>query len=84
VLGDTDSIDCPPLVGEASISLATACYRKQAINSNQGHDVDDVLYITFPGADAVPGRSGAKWDAESYSEFEQSLERLGDKLIERF
>lgn len=70
------------MVGEASISLATACYGT-SITGNNGHDQDDVLYIAFPGSDAVPGASGANWGASSYASFESSITALGDKLIQR-
>ncbi|TAQ87395.1 hypothetical protein B7494_g4279 [Chlorociboria aeruginascens] len=80
IWGDTNGNDGPPLVGEASISLATACYGKDKINGNEGHDGMDVLYIAFPGADALPGASGAKWDATSYSEFESSIAAIGNNL----
>jgi hypothetical protein len=70
------------MVGEASISLATACYGT-GITGNNGHDEDDVLYIAFPGADAVPGANGANWAASSYSAFESSITALGDRLIGR-
>ncbi|KAK0610371.1 chitosanase precursor [Bombardia bombarda] len=72
-----------PMVGEASISLATACYGKTAVNGNKGHDATDVLVIAFPGTDAVPGASGATWGASSYATFESSIEALGNKLIAR-
>lgn len=70
------------MVGEASISLATACYGT-SVNGNAGHDGDDVLYIAFPGADAVPGANGANWGAANYAAFESSITALGDKLIAR-
>ncbi|KAI5456792.1 family 75 glycoside hydrolase [Mariannaea sp. PMI_226] len=70
-----------PMVGEASISLATACFGK-GMNGNAGHDGNDVLYIAFPGSDAVPGAK-AKWNAGSYAQFEASIQSLGDKLISR-
>lgn len=70
------------MVGEASISLATACFGKK-INGNSGHDEDDVLYIAFTGQDAVPGAHGAAWSAKSYDEFEKSITALGDKLVAR-
>ncbi|KAI0139033.1 glycoside hydrolase family 75 protein [Hypoxylon sp. NC0597] len=70
------------VVGEASISLATACFGK-SMNGNNGHDENDVLYIAFTGKDAVPGKNGAKWDAKNYDEFESSIQGLGDKLIQR-
>lgn len=70
------------MVGEASISLATACYGTSMTGDN-GHDPDDVLYIAFPGSDAVPGANGANWGASSYSSFESSITGLGDRLIQR-
>lgn len=70
------------MVGEASISLATACYGK-GMNGNSGHDANDVLYIAFPGSDAVPGAKGAKWTAQNFNDFENSITALGDKLIQR-
>ncbi|KAK3689730.1 glycoside hydrolase family 75 protein [Podospora appendiculata] len=71
-----------PVVGEASISLATACYGT-SVNGNSGHDEDDVLYIAFPGTDAVPGASGANWAASNYAAFESSIEAKGNALIAR-
>lgn len=53
------------------------------MNGNNGYDGDDVLYIAFPGADAVPGPDGAKWDAAGFDEFEESIRALGDKLTAR-
>lgn len=70
------------MVGEASISLATACYGT-SINGNSGHDDNDVLFLAFPGSDAVPGKSGAKWTASNYDTFEASIKSLGDTLIGR-
>jgi hypothetical protein len=70
------------MVGEASISLATACFGT-GVNGNAGYDGNDVLYIAFTGADAVPGASGAKWNAQNYNDFENSIAALGDKLIQR-
>ena len=84
IWGDTNGDDGPQaMVGEASISLATACFGKSAVNGNSGHDDNDVLFIAFPGHDAVPGKSGAKWHAGSYDEFAGSIAGLGDKLIQR-
>ncbi|KPM45293.1 hypothetical protein AK830_g1259 [Neonectria ditissima] len=70
------------MVGEVSISLATACYGKE-MNGNNGHDENDVLYIAFPGRDAVPGAKGASWKAKNYAAFEESITGLGDQLIAR-
>ncbi|KAH6952616.1 fungal chitosanase of glycosyl hydrolase group 75-domain-containing protein [Fusarium avenaceum] len=70
------------MVGEAAISLATACFGK-SINGNNGHDEDDVLYIAFPGSDAVPGEDGADWKAKNFKDFEASLSSVGDELVKR-
>lgn len=53
------------------------------MNGNAGHDQSDVLYIAFPGKDAVPGAQGAKWAAGSYDEFEGSISALGNRLLKR-
>ncbi|KAG5657302.1 hypothetical protein KAF25_005866 [Fusarium avenaceum] len=83
IWGDTNGDDAPQaLVGEAAISLATACFGT-GINGNAGHDENDVLYIAFTGKDAVPGANGANWAAKSYNDFAQSIKGLGDKLIQR-
>jgi hypothetical protein len=70
------------MVGEAAISLATACFGNR-MNGNFGHDDNDVLYIAFQGKDAVPGAKGAAWDATSAEAFQQSIAEQGDKLVER-
>ncbi|KAI1172702.1 chitosanase [Nemania sp. FL0916] len=81
IWGDENGDDGPKaMVGEASISLATACFGYD-INGNNGHEQTDVLYIAFPGTAAVPGASGAKWNAANYDEFEASIEALGDSLV---
>lgn len=70
------------MVGEASISLATACFGT-SVNGNSGHDENDVLFIAFPGSDAVPGADGADWAAQNYDDFEASITDLGNTLIQR-
>jgi hypothetical protein len=50
---------------------------------NNGHDEPDVLYLAFPGSDAVPGANGASWGAVSWKVFEASIEGLGSTLIQR-
>ncbi|KAK3294355.1 glycoside hydrolase family 75 protein, partial [Chaetomium fimeti] len=83
IWGDTNGDDgAKPMVGEASISLATACFGT-SMNGNNGHDETDVLYLAFPGSDAVPGADGANWGADSWQAFEASIEGLGNKLIQR-
>lgn len=59
--------------------MATACFG-DGMNWNNGHGEQDVLYIAFPGQDAVPG-SSAKWDASDFDDFEGSISALGDKLV---
>jgi len=70
------------MVGEAAISLATACYGNR-MNGNFGHSDDDVLYIAFVGEDAVPGADGARWNASSAGAFQESITALGDELVDR-
>lgn len=83
VWGDTNGDDGQfPMVGEASISLATACFGHR-VNGNSGYDDDDVLYIAFVGEDAVPGAKGANWSATDSRAFEKSIEKIGDMLVER-
>ena len=69
-----------PLVGEASLALAQACYPK-GITCDNGHDQTDVLYIAFTGDDAVPG-SKADWAATSFNDFEDSIADLGNSLVQ--
>ena len=83
VWGDTNGDDGPrPMVGEASISLATECYG-QGMSGDRGHSATDVLYLAFTGDEAVPGVNGANWSANSVAEFEQSIQALGDSLVAR-
>ncbi|KAG9252431.1 putative chitosanase [Emericellopsis atlantica] len=79
VWGDTNGDDGNPLVGEASISLATRCFGTD-VNGNSGYDGQDVLYIFFTGDDAVPGEQ-ADWQADSSDAFQDSLQTIGDRLI---
>ncbi|KAL3466904.1 fungal chitosanase of glycosyl hydrolase group 75-domain-containing protein [Aspergillus heterothallicus] len=89
VWGDVNGDDGPPLVGEASLALATACFG-HAVNGSNGWDGDDVLYLAFRGSGAVVpgggggggGAEGVKWDARSFEEFEAGIEGLGDRLVE--
>ncbi|KAF9877999.1 zn 2cys6 transcription factor [Colletotrichum karsti] len=76
IWGDTNGDDGPQaMVGEASISLATACFGN-GVHGNQGHDINDVLYIAFTGNDAVPGATGANWSASNADEFSKSINAL--------
>ncbi|KAK1479562.1 fungal chitosanase [Colletotrichum cuscutae] len=83
IWADTNGDDgSQAMVGEASLSLATACFGT-GMNGNAGHDQSDVLYIAFPGKDAVPGAHGATWAANTYDEFEDSISALGNRLLKR-
>jgi hypothetical protein len=82
IWGDTNGDDGPPLVGEASLATGTLCYG-DVVNGNTGYDGTDVLYIAFTGQDAVPGKKGAAWEANSTATFEASIQTLGDTLISR-
>ncbi|KAL1871241.1 serine/threonine-protein kinase HAL4/sat4 [Paecilomyces lecythidis] len=80
VWGDTNGgVD----TGEASISLATACFPDGNITADNGHRAHDVLYLGFTGRSAVPRRDGARWTASKFEEFEASLARIGDRLVRR-
>ncbi|KAK5624916.1 hypothetical protein RRF57_000632 [Xylaria bambusicola] len=81
IWGDENGVDGPmSMIGEASISLATACFGTD-ITGDNGHEETDVLYIAFQGTGAVPGADGAKWDAANFDEFEASIQSLGDQLV---
>ncbi|KAF4507811.1 hypothetical protein G6O67_004272 [Ophiocordyceps sinensis] len=83
IWGDTNGDDGEQaMVGEVSISLATACFGN-GVNGNAGHDENDVLVMAFTGPDAVPGAKGAAWGATSHQQFGDSISRLGNKLIQR-
>eukprot|EP00980_Cylindrotheca_fusiformis_P022503 scaffold9367_cov119-Cylindrotheca_fusiformis.AAC.1 len=71
-----------PMVGEASISMATLCFGTE-MNGNNGYDDTDVLYLAFTGSDAVPGADGAAWAAKDPVAFEESISSLGRSLLER-
>ncbi|KAH8690297.1 chitosanase [Talaromyces proteolyticus] len=79
IWGDTNGDDGPPLIGEASLAVGTACFG-DSVNGDSGHEDTDVLYIAFEGDDAVPGTS-ADWSASSYEDFAASIKDLGDKLV---
>lgn len=67
-----------PLVGEASLALATLCFGP-GMNANSGHEAADVLYIAFSGPHAVPRH--ARWRARTTEAFEASISGLGDALV---
>ncbi|KAI2777170.1 glycoside hydrolase family 75 protein [Daldinia loculata] len=82
IWGDTNGDDgVNPRVGEASISVATLCFGHD-LDGVVGFDEEEILYIGFTGAEAVPGTS-ANWRAADENEFQSSIRRLGDTLIQR-
>jgi hypothetical protein len=83
IWGDTNGDDgVKPMIGEASLALATACGGNR-INGGSGMDDDNVLFLGFVGDDAVPGANGANWTATDFDTFERSIAGLGDRLVER-
>ncbi|KAK2733937.1 hypothetical protein FQN57_001920 [Myotisia sp. PD_48] len=80
VWGDTNGEN---RVGEASISLAQACFPDEKLNGDKGHGAHDVLYVAFRGQDAKPGRNGAAWKARDFNAFEKSLETIGNRLVSK-
>lgn len=83
IWGDTNGDDgAKPMVGEASLSLATMC-GGPGVSGGNGIDENEFLYLSFTGDEAVPGANGAKWDAKNADEFEKSLEAMGNRLLER-
>ncbi|KAK3648346.1 hypothetical protein LTR56_007463 [Elasticomyces elasticus] len=85
IWGDTNGDDdgSKAMVGEASISLATACYPNATIDADNGHAADDVLYIAFPGSRNETVNERAAWGAASVEAFERSISEMGDRLIGR-
>ncbi|AEO59530.1 glycoside hydrolase family 75 protein [Thermothelomyces thermophilus ATCC 42464] len=83
VWGDMNGDDgARPMVGEASLALVTACGGK-GVSGADGIDEDAALFLGFTGDEAVPGRDGADWAAKDFDTFERSIERLGNRLVER-
>ncbi|KAK2814388.1 hypothetical protein FQN49_008200 [Arthroderma sp. PD_2] len=67
--------------GEASMSLAHACFPGDHLSGNNGHEGHDVLYVAFKGKEAKPGAKGANWKARNFDNFERSLAHIGNKLV---
>lgn len=70
-------------VGEASVSLANACFPDEHLSGDNGHEKHDVLYVAFVGKQAKPGGKGANWKASSFNGFETSLAHIGDTLVSK-
>ncbi|KAK4152698.1 endo-chitosanase [Chaetomidium leptoderma] len=83
IWGDTNGDDgSKPMVGEASLSLVTAC-GGPGVTGDNGIDEDAALFVGFTGDEAVPGPDGADWAAKDFDTFERSIEALGDRLVGR-
>jgi chitosanase len=70
------------MTGETSVSLAQMCFPNEGLNANAGHEKHDILYLAFPGEEAVIG-SKANWTATNRVDFEKSLAIVGDKLVQK-
>lgn len=68
------------VTGEASISLARKCFPDETIDGGHGHEQHDVLYIAFPGDEAVA--RDAAWDAHNAEAFEASLEAIAQPFVD--
>ncbi|KAH8917627.1 glycoside hydrolase family 75 protein, partial [Atractiella rhizophila] len=77
-LGDTNG---GTVTGEASLALADLCCPSCGFTGNNGWGDHDILFIAFPGAQAVPGANGANWATTNKQTFEDSIKALGDSLI---
>ncbi|KAF2643803.1 glycoside hydrolase family 75 protein, partial [Massarina eburnea CBS 473.64] len=81
VYGVYGDINGGKVTGEASLSLAKLCFPNEGLSGNNGHTKHDVLYLAFPGSDAVA--KSADWGAKTAAEFEASLATIGDKLVKK-
>lgn len=61
------------------MAMADICFPNDGLSGDNGHDPNDVLYIGFPTKDAFP--KGAKWNARTTKEFQDSIKSLGDQLV---
>ncbi|KAI0162599.1 chitosanase precursor [Pestalotiopsis sp. NC0098] len=60
-------------VGEASLAAGELTFGVGAVNGTTSHDPNDVLYIAMTGAAAVPGKTGASWNATTKEQFAASI-----------
>lgn len=81
VYGVWGDINGGKVTGESSISLVKMCFPNEGITGNNGHGSHDVLYLAFPGEEAVA--TNAAWDASDASTFEASLAQVGDELVKK-
>lgn len=69
------------VTGETSLSLAKQCFPNEQLSGNAGHGDHDVLYLAFPGEEAVA--KDVNWGASTAEEFEASLASIGDELVKK-
>lgn len=81
VYGVWGDVNGGKLTGEASISLAKQCFPDEDITGDSGHGDHDVLYLAFPGEEAVA--KDVNWGASDAAEFEESLAAIGDELVKK-
>lgn len=81
VYGVWGDVNGGKLTGETSLSLAKQCFPNEDLNGDSGHGDHDVLYMAFPGEEAVA--KNVKWGASTAKEFEASLATIGDKLVKK-
>ena len=70
-----------PLISEARLSLAQACFPNDEIICDNGHDQTEVVYIAFTGDEAASG-SNVTWAAINFEDFEASITDLANSLVQ--
>lgn len=81
VYGVWGDVNGGKVTGETSLSLAKQCFPDEELNGDAGHSDHDVLYLAFPGEEAVA--KDVNWGAETAEEFEASLAGIGDELVKK-
>lgn len=81
VYGVWGDVNGGKLTGETSLSLAKQCFPNEGLSGDNGHGDHDVLYLAFPGQDAIA--KDVNWGASTAKEFEASLATIGDKLVKK-
>ncbi|KAI1844193.1 hypothetical protein JX266_009677 [Neoarthrinium moseri] len=59
-------------VGESALATGELAFGNE-VNGTVSHEANDVLYVAFTGADAVPGKNGADWAADTKEDFAASI-----------
>lgn len=69
-------------MGEAALATGELTFGN-AVNGTVSHEPSDVLYMAFTGQDAVPGRYGANWAANTKEDFAASIYNQCIRLVSR-